>query len=191
MLQSSKLLKKIGYIIDAISQFPNKQDSLFNVSKLKSILLLSDEEMDQILKIIFKLQDQFSILFKDYQLRKIWKNGTIFLTLIPKDHCKNDFLFSKEISLTPDHSNLLNDIIYYFEHVKIGKGFNLHINGTMLSKKVNELYKTHPYLFESRGNGLIYPTNLAVKIGKQLYSYNKGNREVCNLQIDEYDIIIR
>ena len=191
MLQSSQILKKIGYIIDALNLFPYKQDSLFNVSRLTSMLQLSEEEMDQILKILFKLQDQFSNHFKGYELQKIWKNGTIYLTLISKEQNINDKSYQKEISLSPDHSNLLNDIIYYFEHIKIGKGFDPRVNGTELSKKVKELNNVHPYLFESRGNSLLYPTKLAIEIGKMLYSYNKNNRDVAKIHLDEYLITIR
>ena len=190
MTQSSQLLEKLGHIVDALDYFSEWKNSLFNVSKLATMLQLSKDEVDKIITIIFKLQTQFSTVFNNFKLKKIWKNGTIYLNLVPKDLTNNNHLL-KEIIFTKVHSNLLNDIIYYFEHVKIGKGFNVHINDTELSKNVSELHKAHPYLFESKGNGLIYPTKLAVEIGKQLHSYNKSNREVSTLDINEYKIIIK
>ncbi|MFX0058446.1 MAG: hypothetical protein ACFE85_10950 [Candidatus Hodarchaeota archaeon] len=191
MPQDSQILKKLGYIINALDQFPEKHNSLFNVSKLALMLQLSKEQIDQILKIIFKLQTQLTTIFKEYRIQKVWKNGIIYLTLIPKERFKNNSRFLKEISFTTLHSNLLNDIIYYFEHVKIGKGFNVHKNGTELSQKVKELNNAHPYLFESRGNGLIYPSKLAIEIGRQFHSYNKSNREISQLQIEDYNIIVQ
>lgn len=191
MAQSLHILKKIDQIIDALNQFPNRQNNLFNISKLAQMLHLSEEEIKNILNIIFKLQTQFSTIFKNYWLQESWKNGITYLTLTPKQRIQNRNKSLKEVELNTDHSQLLSDIIYYFQHVKIGKGFNIHANATGLSKKVNELFKTHPYLFESRGNGLMYPTKLALEIGKQLHSYNNSNRNIPNLQIDEYLVTVR
>ena len=92
------------------------------------------------------------------------------------------------IKLNHEHIQLLNDIIYYFNHIKIGKAFNSNTHNSALTQKVKKLRKLHPYFFENRGNGTIYPSKLASQLGKTLSLYKKVNRKIQNFEIEGYQI---
>ncbi|GAH75668.1 unnamed protein product, partial [marine sediment metagenome] len=96
----------------------------------------------------------------------------------------------KEIEIEQGQVRVLNDIVYYFLHVKIGKGFDINQNSTELSKKVKELKRAHPYFFEYRGNGLIYPSKLAIETGKAISFYNRSKKLITKLEVEDYLIQI-
>ena len=85
---------------------------------------------------------------------------------------------------------MLSDVVYFFQRVKIGKGFDLKRNGTELSRKVKKLKKAHPYFFESKGNGLVYPSKLAVDTGNLILSYDRSKRSFSRLKVGDYAIIL-
>jgi len=190
MAQSDKM-NQLGKIISALEQFQTRKDSLFSLDKLASYLNLSEQEMEEVLELVFRFQALFSSMFEGYILVKKWKNEKTYLTLKLKADVKRfGVVEPKEIEISKKQAELLNDVIYYFLHVKIGRGFNIKSNGTELSKKVKRLNRSHPYFFEHRGNGLIYPSKLAVEAGNLIRLYKKNKKTLTKLEIEEYFIQI-
>jgi len=188
MAQNAKI-KQLNQILTALEKFQVRRDSLFSLDKLAEYLKLSANELDAFLEVIFRFQKLFDYVFEGYVLCKKWKNNKNFLFLKPKSEVKdNSVLELKEIEIERDQIKLLSDIVYFFQRVKIGKGFDLKRNGTELSGKVKELKKVHPYFFESKGNGLVYPSKLAVDAGNLILSYDRSNRSFTRLKIGDYAI---
>ncbi len=190
MTQSAKI-KQLNQVLLALEKFQARKNSLFNLDKLAEYLKLSRSELEDVLKLIFRFQRLFNSAFEGYVLCKKWKNDKTYLVLKAKSEVKDDsVLEAKEIELSRDQVKLLSDIIYFFRRVKIGKGFDLKRNGTELSKKVKELKKVHPYFFESKGNGLVYPSKLAVDAGNLILSYDRSKRSFSRLKIGDYAILL-
>jgi hypothetical protein len=190
MAQSAKI-KQLNQVLLALEKFQARKNSLFNLDKLAEYLKLSRSELEDVLKLIFRFQKLFNSAFEGYVLCKKWKNDKTYLVLKSKSEVKDDnVLDAKEIELSRDQIKLLSDIIYFFRRVKIGKGFDLKRNGTELSRKVKELKKVHPYFFESKGNGLVYPSKLAVDAGNLILSYDRSKRSFSRLKIGDYAITL-
>ena len=49
--------------------------------------------------------------------------------------------------------------------------------------------ETHPYLFYQNAGGLIYPTELGLQLGNLIHSYNKSNKKIKNLVIENTTIV--
>jgi hypothetical protein len=162
MTQSAKI-KRLNQVLLALEKFQVRKSSLFSLDKLAEYLKLSASELEEVLKLIFRFQRLFSSIFEGYVLCQKWKNDKTYLVLKTKSEVKEGCVFEpKEIEIARDQVKLLSDIAYFFQRVKIGKGFDLKRNGTELSRKVKELKRSHPYFFESKGNGLVYPSKLAI-----------------------------
>lgn len=190
MAQSAKI-KQLNQILSALEKFQVRKNSLFSLDKLAEYLKLSVGELDAVLDVIFRFQELFHYVFEGYVLCKKWKNDKTYLILKLKSEVKDPSILElKEIEIDRDQIKLLSDIVYFFRRVKIGKGFNLKRNGTELSKKVKELKKIHPYFFESKGNGLVYLSKLAVEAGNLILSYDRSKKSFSKLQIGEYFIKI-
>ena len=190
MTQSAKI-KQLNQVLLALEKFHARRNSLFSLDKLADYLKLSASELEEVLKLIFRFQQLFSSAFEGYILCKKWKNDKTYLILKPKSEFKDiSVLGPKEIEITRDQVKLLSDVVYFFQRVKIGKGFDLKRNGTELSRKVKELKKSHPYFFESKGNGLVYPSELAVDAGNLVLSYDRSKRSFSRLKISDYTIEI-
>ena len=190
MAQSVKI-KQLNQILSALEMFQVRKNSLFNLDKLAEYLKLSASELDAVLEVIFRFQKLFDYVFEGYILCKKWKNNKTYLILKQKSKVKDGSVLElKEIEIDRDQVKLLSDIVYFFQRVKIGKGFDLKRNGTELSRKVKELKKAHPYFFESKGNGLVYPSKLAVDAGNLILSYDRSKKAVSKLQIGEYFVKI-
>ena len=190
MAQSDKI-KQLHKIISALEQFQRRKKSLFSLDKLANYLNLSERDMEEVLEVVFRFQALFSSMFEGFVLVKKWRNEKTYLTLKSKSEVKNlDVAEPKEIEIDKEQAELLNDIVYYFQHVKIGKGFNVKSSGTELSKKIKQLNRSNPFFFEHRGNGLIYPSKLAVEAGKLIQSYNRSKKTLSKLEIDDYSIQI-
>lgn len=176
-------------IIEILKKFQDHPNSYFNYSKLIHCLKINPKEGKELLDIIFQFQEIFHSILKESILIQKSKNNTLYLTLADRSELFDyKTLEIHEIQLNKEQTNLLSDIIYYFQHVKIGKGFNIRYNTSVLIQSVKNLQKIHPYFFEHRGNGLIYPTQLAVTLGNQIRSHNRGNRPLTKLTIDNYII---
>ena len=190
MTQSVKI-KRLNQVLLALEKFQVRKNSLFSLDKLAEYLKLSASEFEEVLKLIFRFQQLFSSTFEGYFLCKKWKNDKTYLILKPKSEVKDiSVLEPKEIEIVRDQVKLLSDIAYFFQRVKIGKGFDLRRNGTELSRKVKELKRSHPYFFESKGNGLVYPSKLAVDAGNLILSYDRSKRSFSRLKIGDYIIKI-
>ena len=188
MAQNAKI-KQLNQILTALEKFQVRKNSLFSLDKLAEYLKLSENELDAFLEVIFRFQKLFNYVFEGYVLCKKWKNDQTYLVLKPKSEVKDGSVLElKEIEIERDQVKLLSDIVYFFQRVKIGKGFDLKRNGTELSRKVKELKKAHPYFFESKGNGLVYPSKLAVDVGNLILSYDRSNRSFSRLKIGDYAI---
>ena len=192
MTQNAKI-KQLNHVLLALEKFQVRKNSLFSLDKLAEYLKLSASELEEVLKLIFRFQQLFSSVFEGYVLCKKWKNDKTYLVLKSKSEVKDkegSVLETKEIEIARDQIKLLSDVVYFFQRVKIGKGFDLKRNGTELSKKVKELKKAHPYFFESKGNGLVYPSKLAVDAGNLILSYDRSKKSFSRLKIGDYAIIL-
>ena len=190
-MAQSVIIKQLHQVISSLEKFQTRKNSMFSLEKLAAYLQLSVGELDEILELIFRFQMLFNSAFEDYFLFKKWKNNKNYLVLKLKSEVKKPIANEpKEIEIDQEQARVLNDIVYYFLHVKIGKGFDIKQNNTELSKKVRELKRSHPYFFEYRGNGLIYPSKLAVETGKLISFYNKSKKLSTKLEIEDYLIQI-
>jgi len=190
-MAQSVIIKQLHQVISALEKFQTRKNSMFSLDKLATYLNLSNKELDEILELVFRFQMLFNSAFEDYILFKKWKNNKNYLVLKRKSEAKNPITNElKEIEIDREQARVLNDIVYYFLHVKIGKGFDIKQNNTELSKKVRELKRSHQYFFEYRGNGLIYPSKLAVETGKLISFYNKSKKLITKLEVEDYLIQI-
>lgn len=189
MPQSDKFTQ-IHKIISALEQFQSRKDNLFSLDKLATHLNLSERGLEEALELVFRFQVLFSSMLKGFILVKKWKNEKAYLVLKSKREVTNAGLMElKEIEINKDQAKLLNDLSYYFQHIKIGKGFNVKSSGTELSQKIKRFNRSHPYFFEHRGNGLIYPSKIAVEAGNLIRSYNKSKKTVSKLEVENYLIL--
>lgn len=185
-------IQYLNHIIEILEKFQEHPNSNFNFSKLAKYFKLKPNEAEKLLDIVFQFQKIFNSKLNGYVLTKKRKDNTIYLNLIDKSKVYDyNQLESHEIQLSKQQTSLLSDIIYYFQHIKIGKGFDIRYNDSELIRNVKFLSKAHPYLFEHRNNGLIYPSRLAISIGDQILSCNRGNKPPTELAIDEYVIKIK
>jgi len=190
MAQSDKV-RQLHQIISAIEQFETRKNSLFSLEKLINYLNLSEGELEEMLEIVFRFQNLFNSVFTNHVLVKKWKNDRSYLILKEKSEVrKSGEEEPREIDIDKEQVKLLNDVVYYFQHIKIGKGFDVKRNGTELSKKVKQFNRSYPFFFERRGNSLIYPSKLAVEAGKLIQSYKKSKKTLSKLEIEEYLINI-
>ena len=190
MVQSDQI-KQLHQIITALEQFKTRKSSLFSLDKLAQYLNLTERELEEVLWLVFRFQSLFTSKFEDFVLVKKWKNEKKYLILKPECEVKNiGVVEPKEIEIDKDQAKVLNDVVYYFQHVKIGKGFDIKSNGAELSKKIRQLKSTHNFFFENRGNGLVYPSKLAVEAGNLIRSYNKSKKSLSKLEIEDYLIQI-
>jgi hypothetical protein len=187
--QFRKTLKVLNQIIDSIGKFEDHYDKKFNFSKLIQLLNIPNSEIDEIIYLILNFQEKFEYVFKKYQLRKYRKNNQVYLiTDIKQQNGKIEI--PPTIYISNSHVKLLNDIIYVFKNVKRGQGFDIDKNGSELLAKVKELRNSHSYLFKSKMNGVVYPSNLGIKLGETIISYNKSNKEFNNVIIDKHRIMV-
>jgi hypothetical protein len=178
----TKLIDRLNYILDALVGFQDNYTKKFNLSKLMEYLKVPPSEGDKILYLIFHFQDFFNDVFKNHQLKRKIEQGNIYFIAEKKDGIPIPEIIMIRRSTLP----FFSDLIYLFKYVKRGKGFNLEINDNDLLRKIKEIRKEYPYLFEGRGNGLIYPSKLGLKFGEIILSYNKSNKEFTDIQIDTH-----
>jgi len=186
------VVEKINQIIDALGEFEGKFDKKFNLSKLAQYLSLNEIELDSLTNIILKMQEKFEIVFKNHRIiKKVIKTQTYF-TLERKEReiIIEDIKIPDEIHIAKTHLNQLCDIIYLFQYIQKGKGFNLGTNNTELLTNLNKLQKKHPYFFMSNSNNVVYPSELGLALGNLIRSYNKSNKEVKSIEINKHIIII-
>jgi hypothetical protein len=179
--------RQLHQVISALERFQAQRKSIFNLDKLAKYLQISDIELREILKLVFRFQKLFSSVFEDFYLFEKWKNNKTYLVLKLKSEVENPNLNEcKEIEISKEHVRVLNDIVYYFQHIKIGCGFDIKHKTTELSKKVFILKRSHPYFFEFRGNGLVYPSKLAIETGNLISFHNKSKKCITTLEVEDY-----
>jgi uncharacterized protein (UPF0335 family) len=190
MAQSTKI-KQLHQIISALERFETQKNSLFSLDKLTNYLSLSEGDLEEVLELVFRFQNLFSFLIPEFILCKKWRDNKryLFLKSISEVSSREHFVL-KEVEINQSQVNLLSDITYYFHHIKIGMGFDVKRKGPDLLMKVKQLNRSHPFFFERKGNGLLYPSKLAVEAGNLIQSYNRSKKTLTKLEIGDFLIQI-
>ena len=177
-------ISQIKTWLTLLKQFIEKGHTSLNINKVANALHLTANGMEELLGLTFEWQKIFHSILLENSFIKVRKNDTWHLIISPRS------LYHTEIQISHEEINILNDVIYYFQHIAKGKGFNTRFTTTKLLEKLKHLHKIHPYLFESRGNGLIYPSSLALSLGSTLEKYNRTNKDTNCISVEEYLIRI-
>ncbi len=181
--QFKKFLQTFEHIIDILEQFEDNYEKKLNFTKLVNIFNIPPNYTQELASFLVTAQNVFGKVFKNHHLKKRKEGSTIYL--ITEKQIPNKIIF------TLTQIKLFNDLIYTFQRVKRGKGFDLSRNGTELLSNLKSLESEHPYLFEKKDNGLIYPSAFGMKLGDLIISYNTGNKEIKELTVDEINIVVR
>ena len=128
MAQSDQI-KQLHKIISTLEKFQTRKNSLFSLDKLAQYLNMTERELEEALELLFRFQALFSSIFEGLILLKKWKNDKTYLVLKPKSEVEHiNLIEPKEIEIDNDQVKILIDVVYYFQHLKIGKGFNINKN---------------------------------------------------------------
>ncbi|MHA1914450.1 MAG: hypothetical protein ACW986_03765 [Promethearchaeota archaeon] len=178
-----KVFRNLRKILEVLEEFKNHYDKKLNFSKLTTLLDLSPSEGETIITLLLRFQDLFTHIFRNFQLKTRIENNQIFLVA--------DLTRKRNYQvLTKSQIKLINDIIYTFKNVKRGQGYKLESNGCELLRNVKLLYMEHPYLFEKGENGFIYPSKVGLKLGENILTYTKSNKEIEKLTIENYIFVV-
>ncbi|MFX0141126.1 MAG: hypothetical protein ACFFDN_46235 [Candidatus Hodarchaeota archaeon] len=190
-ISHQKTIQLLNQILNYLTEFENHYGKKFNVSKLARLLGLSNGEIDEIISLLLNFQEVFESVFKNYQLKKIRTGNQLYLIANKKEiDALEKFEIPEIVNISNSHLKLFNDIIYVFKFVKRGKGFDVIQNGSELLVNLKQLKADHPYLFESKGNGIIYPSEMGLKLGELIISYNKSNKEIKQLTVNNCTFIV-
>jgi len=189
-VQFQRTLQVLNQTIESLGKFEGNYDKKFNFSELVRRLNIPSTEIDEFIYLLLNFQEKFENVFLTYRLKKKIENGTIYLTVERREIDSIPIRPPEIITFSPSQVQLLNDIIYTFRYVKRGKGFDVAKNGSELSSNLKQLRSEHPYLFESKSNGLIYPSPFGLKLGDLIISYNKGNRELTEITFDNHKVVV-
>ncbi len=181
--QFSKLLQVFDQILDILKDFEDNYEKKLNFTKLINLFNIPEVYTDELASFLVKIHNIFGNVLKNYNLKKRRENNIVYL--ITEKQIPHEIIF------TLTQIKLFNDLIYTFRRVKRGKGFDLSKNGTELLSNLRSLESEHPYLFDKKDNGLIYPSPFGMKLGDLIISYNNGNKEIKELTIDEYKVVVR
>ncbi|MFX0005443.1 MAG: hypothetical protein ACFFA7_06230 [Promethearchaeota archaeon] len=188
--QFQKILKVINQIVDYLAKFENHYDRKFNFTKLIKLLNIPLSQTDGIIYLLLNFQEKFENVFNEYRIKKYLANNHVYL----KTERKNEYEkidAPQVVQISSAHIELLNDITYIFKHVKRGNGFDIIKNGSELLAKVKKLRDTHPYLFETKGNGVVYPSELGLKLGEIIISYSKSNKKIQTIDVGNHKFMVR
>ena len=190
IIQNQHNFQLLNQIIDILGQFENNYNKKFNFTKMAKCLRVPNSKTDEIIDLLLNFQNLFESVFKNYHIKKTRLKNQIYLTLEKKaeDVINTNTKEPKTVVISSEHLKLFNDIIYVFKFVNRGKGFDISKGETELLDNLKVLKDTHPYLFE--GNGITYPTKLGLQLGDLIISYNKCNRHIKNLTIDNYTFTV-
>ncbi|MEJ2295633.1 MAG: hypothetical protein P8Y23_12825 [Candidatus Lokiarchaeota archaeon] len=173
--------------LDVLEDLKKKQNCQLNLTKLFEIWGISNEELEPFVQTLLRFQALLIKKKNSIRFSGVWKNAQIYIRL----NSVSKYNVNKKIELSVGDCHLLNDMIHYFEHIKIGSSFNIKANNTVFISKIKKFSKLHPYFFEKRGSNALYPTKLASKLGKTIETYNKANRMIQDIQLDGYQITVR
>ncbi len=193
-------IKKLEAIIDALNGFEGNLDRMMNLSKLAKRLKLDPKDMDVVIDIIIKLQENFATILEGRKLIKAKRGKQDYLAAeIRKDKkpetSESIELLREEIGTLSEDFDVvmkseqvkgLSDIIYVFKKVRGGKGFDVSRNDNKIVKNLRNLKEEYPFLFRVNGNDLVYPSEVGLKLGDLVQSYNKLNKEINQLKVDNY-----
>ena len=182
-LDSKRFVLNFQKILEILEEFKNNYTKRLNFSKIAKILDLSPSEGDQVISLLLQSQDLFNHIFRNYQLKKHIENNHIYLLAKPKRSPLYQVLTSAQIEL-------MNDIIYTFKNVKRGQGFAVKANGSVLIKKIMNLQAEHPYLFEKKENGLIYPSKIGFQLGEFILACTRSNKALKKIPIENYIFMV-
>jgi len=188
--QFQKIIRVLNQIIEYLGKFEDYYEKKFNFSKLAQLLKIPNSEVDEIIHLLLNFQEKFEIVFNKYKLYKYRANNHTYLITERRCEYKKSEIPDK-IDIFHSQLTLLNDIIYVFKYIKRGRGFDLIENGSELLGKVRQLKETHPYLFESKESDLVYPSELGLKLGEIVISYNKSNKQLEEVNIDNHIIKVK
>jgi hypothetical protein len=183
-INSSDLVYRVHDLISALKPLKQKPNCQLNMANFGTCYKLSNEQLTALVDLVLQVQTLFLDDFQGYRIQSEWRNGTTYLNLAPLE--KDHFFNPKHIKLSSIQAKNLLDLTYVYQHVKIGKGFDPKLVQSELCQKAKELHETLPYLMEKNGNSLLYPTQLAIKIGSELRIYAKLNRTMNTLTVDDY-----
>lgn len=187
VLRNRNLLQVLHQILDVLSKFEKNYNKRLNFSKFASYLKLSPAEVEEIILLLLNFQELYETTLNKYSLRKRINNNQVYL-ITEKTQMLNSIPL--KIRMLQSHINQFNDIIYFFKHIKRGKGFDVQTNGTDLLKNVKELCDYYPYCFQEQQNGLVYPSEFGLKLGELLLSYKKSNKNIKKIDVEETQIIV-
>ena len=190
----SHFIEILNHVVDALGAFKHRYDRKFNISELSKYLRIPNADINSLISLILNFQEKYETVFNNYHLKKKIMNNKVYLIAERNseqqlDPAENVPSIPNIINLKRDHAKLLSDIIYIFQHVKRGKAFDLNCSDSNLLKNLKIMKDTHPYLFYYNGNGLIYPSEIGLQLGNLIHSYNKSNKKITNLVIENTTIV--
>ncbi|MFX1500387.1 MAG: hypothetical protein ACFFDH_05415 [Promethearchaeota archaeon] len=182
-VQFQKFILLMEKIMTILKKFEDNYDKKLNFSKMLEFLNIPKRYTDQIIEFLLETQYIFENTFRAYRFKKMDKDKSRYLISEKK--------IPQKISLTQDQLKLLSDLIYTFKKIKRGRGFDLSEENSKFHANMKLLFQNHPYLFETNGNGLIYPSSFGQKLGELIISYSMANKEVKKVYIDNYKIKVK
>jgi hypothetical protein len=189
-INSSDLVNRVYDLISALKPLKSRPNCQLNIASFGACYKLSNEQILALVDLVLQFQSLFQNYFKGYRIESEWRNGKTFLSLVPSIKKNNNCPKFRHVSLSSKEARSLVDLIYVYHHIRIGKGFDPKLVQSELCQNAKKLFLKHPYLMEKNGNGLLYPTSLAIKIGAELRIYTKLNRIITTLTIDNHFIHI-
>jgi len=190
----SYFIEILNHVVDALGAFKHRYDRKFNISELSKYLKIPNADINDLISLILNFQEKYETVFNNYHLKKKIMNNKVYL--IAERNSEQQLDSAENVPKTPniitmkrDHAKLLSDITYIFQYVKRGKAFDLNSSDSTLLKNLKIMKDTHPYLFYYNGNGLIYPSEIGLQLGNLIHSYNKSNKKIKNLVIENTTIV--
>ncbi|NVM55564.1 MAG: hypothetical protein HWN66_17790 [Candidatus Helarchaeota archaeon] len=171
-------IRTLNRFLLVLKEFESNYNKRLNISNLTRFLKIKASDVDDLISLILEFQEQFNTIFNNYRLKKKSVNNHAYLIVEKLDNEHHKIDIPPVVKLSLSQLKLFNDIIYIFKFMKRGKGFDVSKNGTELIANLKTLKDAHPYLFDTRGNGIIYPSRLGIKLGELIMSYNKSNKKI-------------
>ena len=178
-------VEKLGIIIESLGAFKGREGKKLNLSRLADHLNLSKQELENLIDLVLQFQDMFEGVFIDYRIIKKNERGSIYFTLK-----KRIVVIPEIIKLNVTQVNQLSDITYVFQHIRKGKGFNIDEKPSELVENVKNLMDSYPFLFDKNGGDLIYPSVICLEFGNQVRSYNKSNKQLSELKVNNHKFVV-
>ena len=183
-----KNLYKMNEVLKVLEVFSDNFDKKFNISKLTQYFKLTPHEIDEIIILILHFQKLFKTVFKDHVLKRSIINNQSFIVLEKE---LNNIPLPQDIFITSLEKKIFSDIIYTFKHLKRGKVFDLNEPNTKLLKNLKQLREYYPYFFRQNGKNLIYPSEVGLKLGDLILSYNKTSIKFLELKLEYSRVIFK